>query len=176
LSYEYVKKLISALNRLNLKYIFTGAFALSYYGYPRSSSDIDIIVEPDKDKLLRLAKLLAREYDISESDVIKAVDECSHFAVFYRKRMFPYFDFKVACKIGEYDSLEDYEVVDYHGVLCRICSAEDLIVKKLEWGDLVDVRSILYRQRNKLNREKLLKLAKKRNVYELLQKLLEEFS
>jgi len=42
---EHIKKLISSLNKQNIHYAFTGAFAVSYYGFPRLSADIDILIE-----------------------------------------------------------------------------------------------------------------------------------
>lgn len=41
---NYLGKMISVLNKLRLKYAFTGAFALAYYDFPRASGDVDILV------------------------------------------------------------------------------------------------------------------------------------
>lgn len=170
---EHVSNLISHLNGLRIKYVFTGAFALAYYGFPRTSADVDIIIEKDKSKLLKLVKALqASNYDVSESDVFDAVESCGHFAVFHKRRMFPYFDFKVACTSDEHDAISDSKVVNFHAVKCRIVSAEDLIVKKIEWGDLKDVETILVRYGDKLDMKKLRTLAKAKHVYEKLQDLI----
>jgi len=169
---DHIKRLISVLNRLRIGYAFTGAFALSYYGYPRISSDIDILVEDDRGKLLRLLKnLQALDYDVTETDVQKAVKECSHFPVFHRERTFPYFDFKVACEREDKSAIENGGVINYHGVRCRIVSVEDLIVKKLEWNDLEDVKMILTRHRH-IDAKKLEKMAKEKSVFGRLQGLL----
>jgi len=169
---NHIKKLISCLNKLNLSYAFTGAFAVSYYGFPRLSTDLDVLVEKDKDKLLRLVHLLRSfGYDVAETDVSKAIEECSHFPVFFRERMFPYFDFKVACEKDELLSIRSYKTINYHGVKCRIVSVEDLIVKKLEWNDVKDVEAILIRYRE-IDMEKLEKKAKEKSVYKKLRKLL----
>lgn len=171
---EHVKEMIKALNKLNIRYIFTGAFALAYYGFPRASADIDVIVEQNRDKLMKLALSLKNEYDIPVEDVSQAVIKCEHFAVFHREKLFPYFDFKVACNEDEKKALREYVTVNYHGVKCRISSVENLIVKKLEWGDLEDVRSILYRQKGKLNWRKLLSLAREKHLDKILGELKEE--
>jgi len=74
-----IKILIASLNKSNVGYAFTGAFAVSYYGFPRLSADIDILVEKNRNKLLRLVNLLQHHgYDISETDVEKAIEDCSH--------------------------------------------------------------------------------------------------
>ena len=168
---DHIKKLISSLNRLRLGYAFTGAFAVSYYGFPRLSADIDVLVEKDRSKLLQLVRILDNfGYDITKTDVQKAIEECSHFPVFHREKMFPYFDFKVACEKDELSSILNYKTIDYHGVKCRIVSVEDLVVKKLEWNDTKDVEAILMRSKE-IDMKKLEKLAKEKSVYKMLQKI-----
>ena len=168
---DHIKKLISSLNKLRLSYAFTGAFAVSYYGFPRLSADIDILVEKNKDKLLKLARTLRNSgYDITETDVQKAIEECSHFPVFHREKMFPYFDFKVACEKDELSSILNCKTIDYHGLKCKIVSVEDLIVKKLEWNDTKDVEAMLMRSKE-IDMNKLEKLAKEKSVFQRLQKV-----
>jgi len=50
---DHIKRLISSLNRLRVRYAFTVAFAVSHYGFPRSSADIDIL---DMKKLEKMSK------------------------------------------------------------------------------------------------------------------------
>jgi len=169
---DHIKKLISQLNKLRVGYAFTGAFAVSYYGFPRASTDIDILVEKNSTKLLRMAAMLHDSgYDVTGSDVKKAVEECSHFAVFHREKTFPYFDFKVACEEDELLSVKNCKTIVYHGVKCRIVSVEDLIVKKLEWNDIRDVEVILRRHRE-IDMKRLLKMSKEKRLYAKLQQLL----
>lgn len=42
--YAFVKKVVLAFNEEGLDYAFTGALATSFYGTPRTTSDIDVIV------------------------------------------------------------------------------------------------------------------------------------
>ena len=42
--YVFVKKVITAFDGIGLDYAFTGALAISFYGIPRTTSDIDVIV------------------------------------------------------------------------------------------------------------------------------------
>jgi len=169
---SHIKNLISTLNKLGLKYAFTGAFATSYYGYPRLSSDIDILIENNKKKLLTLCNLLADQgYDITQSDILRATEECSHFPVFHKQKTFPYFDFKIACKQDETQAIQNSTTIDYHGTKCKLVTVEDLIIKKLEWNDTKDIEIILTRHK-KINIEKLQKMAKQKSVHDKLQKML----
>ncbi|MCW3998769.1 MAG: nucleotidyl transferase AbiEii/AbiGii toxin family protein [Candidatus Bathyarchaeota archaeon] len=42
--YAFVGKIVKAFEASGLKYAFTGALAISFYGVPRTTSDIDVIV------------------------------------------------------------------------------------------------------------------------------------
>lgn len=171
----FVKGLIALLNKHNVRYVVTGGFTLLYYGFPRASMDIDVIVEKDKNKILRFVrKLRQKGFSVSDSDVIYALDKCEHFCVFYKNK-FPYFDFKIACDDDSLLALSSPKFVNYHGVRCSIVSPETLIVKKLEWQDVKDVRSILFRYKGKIDMTKLLALAKSRGVEKELQRLLMGF-
>lgn len=169
---DHIRKLIVALNKLGVAYAFTGAFAVSYYGFPRFSTDIDVLIEKSRNKLFKLLRQLRiLGYDVIESDVQKAIEECSHFSVFHKMTMFPYFDFKIACDEDEASAIQNSRVVDYHGVKCKVVSVEDLVIKKLEWNDLKDVEVILIRHKD-IDMKELKKKAREKSVFERLQKLL----
>ena len=54
----FVKRVVRALNRSRLRYMFTGAMASSYYGRPRTTLDIDIALTVEEKDLVRLARAL----------------------------------------------------------------------------------------------------------------------
>ncbi len=84
---DHIKKLIFTLNKLTIHYAFTGAFAVSYYGFPRISTDIDILIEKNKNKLQKLgSQLQSSGYDVTETDILSAIEECSHFQSFTKKK------------------------------------------------------------------------------------------
>lgn len=171
---DHIKKLISTLNKLRIHYAFTGAFAVSYYGFPRISADIDILIGKNKNKLLKLASQLQPSgYDVAKADILNAIEECSHFPIFHKQKTTPYFDIKIACEQDEKSAIHNCKTINYHGVKCRIVSVEDLIVKKLEWNDTKDVELILIRCKE-IDMKKLRKKSKEKSVLKKLQKLLEE--
>ena len=55
-----VRRVVRALNRSGLQYMFTGALASSYYGRPRTTLDIDVIVAARQKDLVTLAKSLTK--------------------------------------------------------------------------------------------------------------------
>jgi hypothetical protein len=70
---SFVKRVIRELNRGGLEYALTGALAVSYYGRPRTTSDVDVIIRvtptdfPALVKVLRRAKLKAREGSLEKA-------------------------------------------------------------------------------------------------------------
>jgi hypothetical protein len=43
--YGLVKRLAETLGEAGLDYMFTGALAASFYGVPRTTTDVDVVVE-----------------------------------------------------------------------------------------------------------------------------------
>jgi hypothetical protein len=56
-----VRRVAAALNRSGLQYALTGGLAASYYGHPRTTLDIDVLVATRELEPTRLAKSLTEE-------------------------------------------------------------------------------------------------------------------
>jgi len=54
---EFVKRVVRTLNRSGVRYMLTGAIASSYYGRPRTTIDLDVVVNVNENELTRLAKV-----------------------------------------------------------------------------------------------------------------------
>lgn len=71
--FAFVKKVVLAFDGTGLDYAFTGALATSFYGTPRTTSDIDVIVTVAKDlglkaKLTTALQLAGLEVDERKID------------------------------------------------------------------------------------------------------------
>lgn len=64
--------LLESFNKNKVKYCIIGAFAVGFWGYPRYTKDIDIIVEPTAENaekiMLALKEFGANLTDLSEDD------------------------------------------------------------------------------------------------------------
>ncbi|HXZ98377.1 MAG TPA: hypothetical protein VED24_03320 [Candidatus Acidoferrum sp.] len=56
-----MRRVVAAFNRSGLRYALTGAIAASYYGRPRTTLDVDVLVVTKESELARLAKSLTEE-------------------------------------------------------------------------------------------------------------------
>lgn len=73
-------RVVRSLNRTGFKYMFTGAIAASYYGRPRTTLDIDIVIAVDQEGLARLSKALSKAgLVVRESELASAW--CSDYRI-----------------------------------------------------------------------------------------------
>ena len=52
------KEFLRLLNKHKVKYCIVGAFAVGFYGYPRYSKDMDMLVEPIPENAKKILKVL----------------------------------------------------------------------------------------------------------------------
>ena len=55
---DLIRRLVKALNMSRCDYMFTGALAASYYGRPRTTLDVDLVIAAEERDLDRLTKWL----------------------------------------------------------------------------------------------------------------------
>ena len=174
--YDGILTLVAAfLNREKAEYMLVGAVAVSCYGTPRTSEDIDIVVVLGDEGVRRFVAFLRKnDFSVSERDIAGAFAQRSHFTVFDRRSLFR-LDIKGA--YGEFDrlSLSRRRKVKALGMALWLCSPEDCILSKLEYGSLKgvsDISSIIRRRGRKLDRAYMLRQSKRMGTAAKLLKLL----
>ena len=71
---ELLVRLIGILEKLGLRYFVTGSVAAMYYGEPRLTNDIDVVVDLPKDKITDLRDAFpSDEFYLSEEALLRAV-------------------------------------------------------------------------------------------------------
>ncbi len=70
------KEFIQLLNSNNVEYLVVGGYAVTAYGYPRYTDDIDFWVRSEKENAKRIVKTLIDfgfgSIDINEEDILKS--------------------------------------------------------------------------------------------------------
>lgn len=112
----------------------TGSLASSYYGEPRATLDVDIVIDPDSDSLARLVdELIAGDFYVDRGVATKALADRTQFNAiasdaskidFIVRRQRPF-------SIEEFGRRESAELLGTTGYLT---SPEDLVLVKLEWA------------------------------------------
>jgi hypothetical protein len=148
---ETFQRITMALDQADIRYMLTGSFASAHYGAPRSTQDIDLVIESTASQLTTFVRSLSpKEYYVDLDTALEAHRKASLFNVidlstgwkidliFRKSRAFSQKEFTRR------------QLVDLQGLRLYIASAEDVIVAKLEWAKLAkserqieDVASIL---------------------------------
>jgi hypothetical protein len=162
---EVFRSITRALDQAGIAYMLSGSFASAYYGVPRSTQDIDMVIEASAAQLRTFVRSLSSEEYYADLD--------SALNARNRQSMFNVIDLATGWKIdfiirkSRAFSEEEFgrrKLVTLQGIGLFVASAEDVIIAKLEWSQLgqsqrqiEDVASILKMQWDLLDRPYLRK-------------------
>ncbi len=177
-------KVVSILDSLKINYFITGGYAVSVWGRPRSTADIDIVVEliePSVNLLLRALRKISKAGYIDEDVAREAV----------RKREeFNFIEPETGLKV-DFWVVKDNKiaVLEFRRKIAKkissqkiyFISPEDLILNKFEWYQqtnssrhIEDIESILKISGRRLDLEYLKRRVKHLDGSEILNKLIKE--
>ncbi len=126
-----------ALEKAGISYMLSGSFASAYYGAPRSTQDIDLVIEATPQQLRTLVESLSpTQYYADVDAALSAHKTGTMFNVIDRSTGWK-IDL-IICKTRPF-SKEEFrrrERVAFGGLSIFIASAEDIVIAKLEWSKL----------------------------------------
>jgi len=127
---------LSRLNRADISYMLTGSMVSNYWGIPRTTHDLDFVVQLPEDAIGRLLKAFSGDFYL---------DEPAIRAGFSPPHMFNAIDTRSALKVDfwllqprpfEKNMFERRITTELFGQLARICTAEDVVLHKLHWNGI----------------------------------------
>lgn len=134
---DVFRRITTGLNRCGIPYMLSGSFACAYYGAPRSTRDIDIVIEPEPEQLQAFVQgLPATEY---YSDWGAASEALNHRSLFNVIDLATGWKIDLILRKDRRFSCEEFQrrrLVNLHGLPLFVASAEDVIIAKLEWSKL----------------------------------------
>lgn len=149
-----------ALGASGIPHMVVGSFASSIYGVPRSTMDLDIVIDPNVETLRRF--LAALDLDRYYVDADTAVDALRH------RGMFNIIDAKTGWKVDlvirkntphAHEEMRRRVMGTVVGVPAPLASPEDVVIAKLSWArdggserQLGDVAGILAARGDQLDR------------------------
>ena len=178
----FLDRLIAILDQLGIPYMVAGSLGSSFYGRPRATQDVDIVIAPSADQLDSLIGLLAeRGYYVSLDAARDALR---------RRAMFNVIDVAAGWKadlIVRKDrpfSVEEFQrrrLIEAPGQTLWIVSPEDAILSKLEWAQgrqselqRADALAVAVAHLGRLDLRYLERWARELGVEDSLSRLLEE--
>lgn len=182
--HELLVRVGKILNDYEISYAVTGGYAVSVWGRPRATFDVDIIIELrlSEIEIIRAAlKSISKISYIDEDAMKEAVIRESEFNFIY-----PENNLKVDFFVMGSDQFSKQKIarriaLEINNEKVYFVSPEDLILSKLIWykdghstRQLEDIESILKIQKDKLDFDYLRKWASDQSTDEILQSLLEK--
>lgn len=182
---QALKRLVEALDRSAIPYLIGGSLASGVHGVPRTTMDAALVAHIDARQIPRLAKELSGEF-YADPDMMRDAPTAGrpfnliHFASSYKFDIFPLSSDAFQQMQFSRRALEDLQLGS-ETLRLPIASAEDTVLMKLVWyrsgGEVSerqwnDVRGIVAVQRERLDREYLVKWADYLKVGDLLKSLL----
>ncbi len=134
---ELLKKVIQILNQAKIQYMVTGSIASSLYGEPRSTHDIDIVVDIHKTDVRELVTAFPpSDFYLDEDSILEAIN---------KQGMFNLIDINTGGKIDFWILTgEDFDLSRFSrkiseklfGIEIQVTTPEDTILAKLRWAKL----------------------------------------
>lgn len=156
-----------------------GGIAVIKFGRPRTTQDIDIIIQIDDKDIDPFVKILTSEgYKINPSEIRQAFMEKSHLTIFIPNEILR-IDLKGIYSQLDFKSFNNKKKTTIFEIETWIESPEDLVIAKLVYNsyqDIEDATSVIIRQSNKLNMNYLKERAIQEKVLKKLEKILNKLS
>lgn len=181
-----LRGLIKCLSEQKIKYIILGGIAVSIYGEPRLTADIDVNIILDKKKIAEFLKE-AKKYGFLPAlpDAENIAKETGVIPInFIKGKTVGKFDIIIAENILEYTAIKRGRIKKIGSIKAKLISPEDLIIHKIASSrprDIEDLNGILIRQKGRLDiryiRDWLKKIDKANKIsqlYKLFNSLLKK--
>jgi hypothetical protein len=134
---SFADTLADVIGRLDLAevpYMVTGSLASSYHGEPRSTLDVDIVIDPETATLERLVDaLLEASFYVDRGVATQALAERSQFNAISGDSVKVDFIIRKARPFSVTEFARR-EPADLLGTMGYVATAEDVVLSKLEWA------------------------------------------
>jgi len=151
---EILKLVCTFLNEEKVPYVVVGGLAVLFYGIPRTTMDIDIIIEMDMPQVWKFVEFLkGNDFFADEEDIKMAFADKSHASIEDKTSMIR-LDIKGIYGENDRLTLKRRRKVSLADFKLYIASSEDTIANKLLFGseqDIKDAEGIYARQFDNLD-------------------------
>jgi hypothetical protein len=126
------------LDRVGIPYVIGGSFASSLHGEPRSTNDVDVVVDLRDDQIAALIVGLRGEYYVDEDAVVEAVGSGGSFNIIHMSTAVKIDVFVAGEDAFDRERLARRQLLRIPAAAGKdatvfVDTAEDTILRKLEW-------------------------------------------
>lgn len=131
--FDILKDISERFYKIELPFMLTGSFAMSYYATPRMTRDLDFVIELDSNSIDKLVKIVENDYITSFEVIEDSLLHQSMFNLIHKESLI-----KVDCIIRKDESYRKIEFerrqkIRLGDFTTYIVSKEDLILSKALW-------------------------------------------
>lgn len=135
---QLLEKICQILEALQIPYMLSGSVAMNLYADPRTTQDIDIVVEMEDYDVPAFVKMLDNKFYVYPEGIYEEIR---------RKGMFNIIDFESGFKVDfiirkneiyEQVKFQNRRMSDELGISCWVISVNDLIISKLQWIQILE--------------------------------------
>lgn len=174
---EILQLVCTYLNDNKIDYVVVGGVAVMYHGVPRTTVDIDFILQMEDEQISPFTDFLnSRGFAASATDIRVAFNEQSHSTSFFKDTLLR-LDIQGINSDFDKMTLDRAILVDLFGTLVRIGTAEDTLVNKILFQgeqDLRDALGILKRNPENLDFDYIQSTCHMLGIEDLLQHFLKD--
>lgn len=132
-----LRRIVAQLDAAGIPHMVTGSFASTFYGTPRTTHDIDIVIDPSAAALDQLVGALSPDEYYVDLDAARDA--------LRRRSLFNIIDMATGWKVDlivrkdrpfSIDELARRQPAELLGVAVSVATPEDVIIAKLEWSKL----------------------------------------
>ncbi len=137
---KLVKRIARILDKIPIRYVIVGGFATILRGRPRTTTDLDLIIENNPERIESFLKSLIEEgFEVMENQVHMAIAEGTNASIF--DNLSPLrIDLKVAKKADDLNALTSAVKESYQGISIQVASTEQILYGKVLYlGDISDI-------------------------------------
>jgi hypothetical protein len=179
---QVTRKVVSAFEQLDIPYLIGGSFASAVHGVVRATMDADVVADINPSQVPSLVGLLQKEFYISSDMIMEAIRHTSSFNLIHLDTMFKVDVFILKQRPFDLNQMQrriSQSLGDTPDEQAYFCTAEDIILAKLEWyrtgGELSerqwrDILGVLGLQGDRLDFDYLKKWSATLGVQDLLER------
>ncbi len=174
---EILRILCSYLNESEIDYVVVGGVAVMYHGVPRTTVDIDLIIQSNDDEIPGFVEFLnSKGFDANVEDLRVALREKSHSTIFFADSLLR-LDIQGVNSQFDRMTLDRAIAIELFNTTIKLGTAEDTLINKILFHgeqDLRDALGILSRRQPQLDIAYIESTCKKLKILDDWKRFLKE--
>jgi predicted nucleotidyltransferase len=171
---DVMLRVAGALERANIPHMLVGAFSSNYHGIPRSTEDVDFVIELNSPLTSEFSRLLGDDFEAEPQLSFETNTGTQRQEFRIGGTVFKVELFRLSDDPFDQQRFKRRQAIEVAGQRVWFPTAEDVIVMKLRWArakDKIDVKDVMSVQRGKLDWNYIEEWCKRHGSLALMEKI-----